>query len=155
MRWPVFWLLTLYCVTSSAETFRAKVIHVADGDSIVVILAERRVGVRLLEIDAPERRQPYGNVSRDSLTQLCAGEIATIEAHGKDRYGRTLARVSCRGIDAGTAQVKAGLAHVFERYAAADSPLYALQDEARAARRGVWSQAGPLPPWEWRGRQRN
>ena len=155
MRWPVFWLLTLLCASSSAETFRARVIHVADGDSIVVILADRRVDVRLLDIDAPERRQPYGDVSRDSLTRLCAGEVATIDARGRDRYGRTLARVSCRGMDASTAQVKAGLAHVFERYAAVDSPLYALQDEARNARRGVWSQAGTLPPWEWRERQRN
>ena len=155
VRWLLLCVLALCCVPASAETFRARVVHVADGDSIVVSLADHRLDVRLLDIDAPERRQPYGNASRLSLTALCGGEISTIETHGRDRYGRTLARVSCGGVDAGAEQVKRGMAHVFERYAPADSPLYALQNEAKTARRGLWNQAEPLPPWQWRERRRN
>jgi len=68
---------------------------------------------------------------------------------GLDRYGRTVAHVSCNGIDANTEQVRAGMAWVFDRYVI-DRRLYALQDEARTAHRGLWADAQPVAPWEWR-----
>ena len=68
---------------------------------------------------------------------------------GRDRYGRTVAHVSCNGIDANTEQVRAGMAWVFNRYVI-DRRLYVLQDEARAEHRGLWADAQPVAPWEWR-----
>ncbi|WP_293188868.1 thermonuclease family protein [Ottowia sp.] len=56
--------------------------------------------VRLAEIDAPERKQPFGNVSRQHLAALCFKTEATIRQTATDRYGRTVARVECRGRDA-------------------------------------------------------
>jgi hypothetical protein len=73
-----------------------------------------------------------------------------IAEQGKDRYGRTLGRVNCAGVDANAEQVRRGMAWVYERYAAKDSPLHAVQAEAKAARRGLWQDARPVPPWEWR-----
>ena len=67
----------------------------------------------------------------------------------KDRYGRLLGRVWGAGIDANAEQVRRGMAWVFDRYVK-DRSLYPLQDAARAARRGLWADAQPLPPWEWR-----
>jgi len=64
--------------------------------------------------------------------------------------GRLLAHVRCNGTDAGAEQVRRGLAWVFERYAPARSPRYAVEAEARAARRGVMGYAGAIAPWEWR-----
>ena len=65
-----------------------------------------------------------------------------------------LAHVRCNGTDAGAEQVRQGMAWVFVRYAPADSPLYAIEAEARAARRGLWATAQPVPPWQWRGAER-
>lgn len=111
------------------------------------------IKVRLAEIDAPESHQPFGRRSREHLAALCfqqPAEIRPIAAGGgRDRYGRTVAHVSCRGHDANAEQVKAGMAWVFDRYVT-DPALYKLQDEARTARRGLWADAQPVPPWEWR-----
>lgn len=64
-----------------------------------------------------------------------------------------LAHVRCNGTDAGAEQVRQGMAWVFVRYAPASSPLYAIEQEARAARRGLWATRDAVPPWEWRSRQ--
>ena len=66
-----------------------------------------------------------------------------------DRYGRTVARVRCDGQDASEQLVRSGMAWVFDRYVT-DRSLYPLQDEARAARRGLWADNNPTSPWEWR-----
>ena len=67
--------------------------------------------------------------------------------------GRTLGRVSCAGVDANAEQVRRGMAWVYVRYAPKYSPLYAVQAEARAARRGLWHDPNPVPPWKWRTRK--
>jgi endonuclease YncB( thermonuclease family) len=78
------------------------------------------------------------------------GELAQADVSGKDRNGRLLAQVTCAGINANAEQVRRGMAWVFHRYVPLDSPLYRLQEEARAARRGLWAQADAVPPWQWR-----
>lgn len=98
---------------------------------------------------APEKRQAFGERSKQSLSALCFGQQAVIEDQGRDRYGRVIGRVGCSGIDANAEQVRRGMAWVFDRYAA-DRSLYALQDEAREARRGLWRDSAPVPPWEYR-----
>jgi endonuclease YncB( thermonuclease family) len=65
------------------------------------------------------------------------------------RYGRTVARVICDGTDANAEMVRAGMAWVFDKYVT-DRSLYSVQAEAREARRGLWADAAPVPPWEWR-----
>jgi hypothetical protein len=60
-----------------------------------------------------------------------------------------LGRVWCGGIDANAAQVRRGMAWVFDRYVK-DRSLYPLQDAARSARLGLWADAAPVPPWKWR-----
>jgi endonuclease YncB( thermonuclease family) len=132
-----------------------RVIAIADGDTLTVLVSRNQIKVRLLDIDAPERKQPFGTRSRQSLADMCAGKDARIAWREKDRYGRTLGRVSCAGVDANTEQVRRGMAWVYVRYAPKDSPLYAVQAEARAARRGLWQDARPVPPWERRRAKRD
>ena len=145
-------LLMLFLTTEglSATTLEGRVTHVIDGDGLVVLVGTRHVIVRLAEIDAPERSQPFGQPSRQSLHALCGGKPTKLEVRGKDRNGRTVAQVTCAGTNANSEQVRRGMAWVFERYAPANSPLYALQAEARQTRRGLWAQSEPVPPWEWR-----
>ena len=144
----------LFALNAQAATLHGRVTHVVDGDTLDVIVKETRVRVRLLDIDAPEHAQPYGLRSRQSLIALCGGEPAQIDGDKHDRNGRMLAHVRCNGTDAGAEQVRQGMAWVFVRYAPADSPLYAIEAEARAARRGLWATAQPVPPWQWRGAER-
>lgn len=66
--------------------------------------------VRLTEIDAPEKAQAFGNRSKQSLSDLCFNKTSKLDDNGKDRYGRTLARVYCDGVDANAEQVRRGMA---------------------------------------------
>jgi endonuclease YncB( thermonuclease family) len=135
--------------SAQAETFEGKVARVVDGDSLIVLWKQDRVRVRLKEIDAPELKQPFGKRSRESLSGLCANQVARVMWTEKDRNRRTLGRVWCAGIDANAEQVRRGMAWVFDRYVK-DRSLYPLQETARAQRLGLWSDSAPLPPWEWR-----
>lgn len=127
-----------------------RVVAVHDGDTLTVLRGDRRIRVRLRDIDAPELGQPFGQNARRSLSELCFGKQAVLEPSGRDRYRRVLARVRCDGVDANREQVRRGLAWIFVRYADPDSPLYADEREAREARRGLWSAPDAIPPWDWR-----
>ena len=129
--------------------FTGKVVAVADGDTITVMRDLVPVKLRLLEIDAPEKKQAFGARSKQSLSDLCFNKTATLIEKGRDRYGRTLARVRCEGVDANAEQVRRGMAWVYDRYVT-DRALYAVQTEARDAGRGLWSDPDAVPPWQWR-----
>lgn len=105
--------------------------------------------MRLAEIDAPEKAQPFGNRSRQSLAELCFQTEAVIRTEKKDRYGRSVARVECRGKDASAHQVATGMAWAFTRFLT-DPEIKRLQDAARAAGLGLWSEPEAVAPWEWR-----
>lgn len=142
-------LLLLLGCSAHAETFEGTVIRVVDGDSLIVELNHQPVRVRLKEIDAPELKQPFGKRSQESLSALCENKVARVTWDEKDRNKRTLGRVWCGEIDANAEQVRRGLAWVFDRYVK-DRSLYTLQETARSNRFGLWTDAAPLPPWEWR-----
>ena len=142
-------LLILAVPSGWAETLVGKVVRVSDGDTLTLLIDRKQVSVRLLEIDAPEKKQAFGQRSRESLAQMCAAQSAVVQSSGRDKYGRVLGRVQCQGIDANAEQVRRGMAWVFDRYVT-DRSLYRLQDEARAAHRGLWNDAHPMAPWEWR-----
>jgi endonuclease YncB( thermonuclease family) len=72
-----------------------------------------------------------------------------LEERGTDRYGRTIARVKCDGIDVSRAQVERGLAWHYVKYST-DSSLGLVQQQAKVARRGLWSDPAPIPPWDYR-----
>ncbi len=130
-----------------------RVLSVADGDSFTVQTTEgTRVGIRIAGIDAPERQQPHADAARASLQSLLARGDLLIEPTKTDPFGRRVARVRASGEDVGLAQVRAGLAWHFVRYQAeqpaAEREAYArAQREARDARRGLWADPDPVPPW--------
>jgi endonuclease YncB( thermonuclease family) len=138
---------------ATASEIVGRVVSIYDGDTLSVLVSSKQIKVRLTDIDAPERKQPFGTRSRQSLAELCTGKDARVAKQGEDRYGRTLGRVNCAGVDANAEQVRRGMAWVFERYAPKNSTLHALETEARAARRGLWQESKPVPPWQWRACQ--
>jgi endonuclease YncB( thermonuclease family) len=130
------------------------VIAVQDGDTLTVLQGRQRVKVRLAEIDAPELGQPFGRASRKTLEALCAGQDAQVMATGRDRYGRVLARVTCRQTGAGSHQVLNGMAWVWPKYTEPTSLLHPLGAAAIASRRGLWAQEAPQAPWEFRAERK-
>jgi endonuclease YncB( thermonuclease family) len=120
-----------------------RVAHVADGASLDVLLDEKsRTRIRLAGIEIPAEGQAYYLRARQSLIAICGGEMATVDPAGNDRKGVMLAHVSCNGKNANAEQVRLGVARVLERQA--NTPeLKAAQDEAKAARRGIWAPPAP------------
>lgn len=134
-------LTALLCIT----------IAISDGDTLRVKCPQTTepVKVRLAQIDAPEKRQPFGQRSKQSLSELCFDKPTTIQTVSIDRYGRTVAQVTCDGVDANREQVKRGMAWVYDQYVT-DRTFYTAQNNAKAARAGLWADAAPVPPWIWR-----
>lgn len=154
--------LLLAPAVRAADLEACVVVGIADGDTLTARCGlpssgYQQVKVRLAEIDAPERRQPWGERSRQHLADLCFQRPAEIVPTARDRYGRTVARVRCSGTDANLAQVTAGMAWAYTAYLTAPAFAVAEQD-ARTARRGLWVELGtvapPVAPWDWRKRLR-
>lgn len=136
--------------------FDARVVRIADGDSFAV--ARRSGGpkeeIRIFGIDAPERGQPWSRRSREALSERVFGKVVRIEPVERDRYDRIVARVTADGVSVGEAQVREGHAWVYRKYDKSKA-MRALEDEARTARRGLWSlPEPPVPPWDVRQRAR-
>lgn len=127
----------------------APVIGIADGDTLTVLQDNKPLKIRLANIDAPEKKQPFGQRSKQSLSDLCYGKDAALQVQTIDRYGRTVAVVTCDGVEANRSQVERGLAWVYTKYNK-DSSLPALEAAARADRRGLWADPDPIPPWKFR-----
>lgn len=136
------------------STLLCLVVAISDGDTLKARCGEpgayEQITIRISAIDAPERKQPFGQVSRQHLAQLCFQQQAAITPKARDRYGRTVADVECQGKDAGTEQVRAGLAWFYVRYGAGYGHLAGMEQDARDAGRGLWSKAGAVAPWEFR-----
>ena len=132
-----------------------RVVSVADGDTLTVLTSRHdQIRVRLAEIDAPEKSQAFGQRSKQSLSALCFGKEADVETVDTDRYGRTVGKVTCNGVNANLEQVRSGNAWAYRKYLR-DQGVVAAEDEARAAGRGLWSERSPTPPWEFRKAARN
>lgn len=155
--WAILVTFVLASVVAAAEppqTLTGRMVNVHDGDTITVLDADKaQHRVRLEGIDAPEIGQPFGTVARDRLAALVKGKSVTLHAHGRDRYGRTLATVDAEGRDVATQLVTEGLSWHYVRYSD-DKALAAAEADARQHRRGLWADASPVPPWEWRAGER-
>jgi endonuclease YncB( thermonuclease family) len=137
---------------ADADTISGKVVAVANGDTLTMVDgAAKRHRIRLAEIDAPERKQAFGAESRKSLAEICLQKPAVAETVVKDR--RLIGKVSCAGVDAGTEQVRRGMAWVFAGTVLPNSPLPEMEANARLRALGLWAGDQPEPPWEWRKRQ--
>lgn len=146
-----FAFLLLLPVSALAETISGRVVSVADGDTLTILTTEKtEIKIRLAAIDAPEKAMPFGQQSKQSLSELCFRKQATAETVDIDRYGRTVAAITCEGVLANDAQVKNGLAWVYRKHSKGFEHLFPLEDAAKASGIGLWADKGPTPPWEWR-----
>ena len=153
MRFLTCLLLVCLAATARAETLTGVVIVVIDGDTVLFkpdhVAPQSRafLKVRLAGIDAPETGQPQGAAAMQALKALILKRRAVLTTLATDRYGRRVGRIEVDGEDAGHAMLARGLAWAGWH---ADAATRALEAEARRARRGLWREASPVPPWVWR-----
>ena len=162
--------LMLTPVSTWGTTLEGKVVKVADGDTVSIMddLGVKH-RIRLGGIDAPEKDQPYGKESTQSLLELTSGKTVVIEYDKRDRYKRIIGKVlvnppgevfcmalGCiNKIDVGLEQMKRGLAWHYKKYQGEQSVEYRetyaeAEVEARGKLLGLWKDDEPMPPWELR-----
>ena len=138
-----------------AADFSGPVVSILDGDTLEVLYNQHPERIRLSGIDCPEKGQAYGNNAKHAASALAFGKQVTLQTHGKDKYGRTLGDVLLPdGMNVNHALVKDGACWWYRKYAPADTVLEELERSAREAKKGLWADPQPVPPWEWRKRNR-
>src|SRR5262245_27627309 len=152
----VVWLLLMaWPILVNAEQFTGKVVGISDGDTISVLREGKAVKVRLHGVDTPEKAQAFGTQARKFTSDLVFQQTVTVIVQNTDRYGRLVGDVLLPdGRSLNQELVKAGMAWWYRPYAPNDIMLAQLEAEARTAKRGLWADAHPIPPWEWRKGQR-
>ncbi|HYR05115.1 MAG TPA: thermonuclease family protein [Gallionella sp.] len=142
-------LLLLAGGFAEAAEFSGKVIAVLDGDTLLVLRSGSPVKVRLAEVDAPEKAQPYGTASQKSLAEMVMGKQVRLAVRAVDNYGRLVATVQADGVNVNHEQVRRGMAWEYSRFHS-NHEVMALQREAQQARRGLWAGEGAIEPSLWR-----
>ena len=152
MRFAIL-LIAVCAINASHAAQNCLIVGVTDGDTLKARCgtpaAYEQVKIRLSEIDAPESKQAFGERSKQSLSDLCFHQQAVITGGNKDKYGRTLARVECKGKDAAVHQVQTGMAWAYTQYLT-DQAVYRAQQAAQTTHVGLWADAKPVAPWLWR-----
>ncbi len=143
----IFLLLTTILV---AETIKCKVISVTDGDTIKILDEKNKVyKIRLNDIDAPEKKQAFGNKSKENLSKYIAGENVRVEYYKLDRYKRILGTVYFKDKDINKQQIIDGYAWVYKKYSKNNE--YINQERiSKNHKRGLWKDEKPIEPWEYR-----
>ncbi len=139
-----------------AEVLTGRVVGVTDGDTITVLdSTNTEHKIRLAGIDAPEKKQPFGNSSKKMLSNWVFAKTVNVDWDKRDRYGRLVGKVMIDGVDVNLEQIKDGLAWFFRKYQNELSPEDRLtylhaEEYAKENRLGLWVYPDPVPPWEFR-----
>lgn len=146
---PVALLLVLF-FPEAGFPFTGKVVAVLDGDTIDVLHNGQAERIRLNGIDCPEKKQPFGQKAKQFTSALVFGKEVTVHPKTMDRHKRTVGDVLLPdGTNVNRELVKAGLAWWYRKYSK-DGTLETLEREAQEAKRGLWRDPHPVPPWEFR-----
>ncbi|MDR6886162.1 endonuclease YncB(thermonuclease family) [Variovorax sp. 3319] len=161
-------LLSLPVLAQAAEPRTCLVVGVSDGDTITARCGAagdyEQIKVRFNGIDAPERKQPFGQRSKEALSDLVYMKEAQLDCPKVDRYGRSVCKVMVapasapagrKTLDVGLAMVTLGMAWWYRAYSreqtAEERGQYEFAEfEAKAKRVGLWRDEDPMPPWNWR-----
>jgi len=147
------WLLPV----ATANAWQGEVVKVLDGDTVQVKKGRDVVSVRLYGVDCPEKRQSFGQQATEFTAKQVLGKKVRVERMDTDRYGRTVGLISAGGKLLNRELVRAGCAWTYETYCRKQplcTELRDLEERARKRKAGLWQEKRPLPPWEWRQRNR-
>ena len=133
------------------EAYLVNVVSIADGDTFTGLTTDnKQVKCRIYGIDAPEKKQAFGNRSKQTLSALIFGNQVHIKIQNKDRYRRAVVWVfTVEGKDVSAEMLKTGMAWHFKKYSK-DAEYDELENAARQQKVGLWADKNPVPPWEYR-----
>lgn len=136
--------------SSFAQTFSGKLVKVLDGDTVEVLFEGKARRIRLAQIDAPEKDQPFGQAAKRFVLESAAHQVVRVDVETVDRYGRSVGEVFLpTGQNLNQMIVASGFAWQYKRYS--KDPAYGdLETQARIQRLGLWQDKSPVPPWDWR-----
>lgn len=149
-------LLSAVCAPSTAaaqaDTLKAQPVRVVDGDTYEVQAGTDTLTLRLAGVDAPETGQRYGDDATRVARNLIADRTLTVIVTDTGYYGRYVARVGIKGFSLSRLLVSRGMAWVSPEYCEFDAceQWRDIQEKRRAQSMGLWAQAQPVPPWEYR-----
>ncbi len=162
MRFLLAWCLLFAAAAApaAADTIHGVVIVVIDGDTVLFkpdhygAASRAFLKLRLADIDAPEKDQPYGDAATQALTALVLKQKVAVDTVATDAYGRTIARIRVGAARVDTELVRRGYAWLSSR-GLSDAALVEAQREAHREGRGLWQDPVLTPPWAWRKLQKN
>lgn len=141
---------------ANSAILHGKVIGVSDGDTIKILSqSNQQFKIRLEGIDAPEKKQAYGVLSKQNLSDCAYLKYVFVESNKIDRYGRLIGKVISNGVDCNLRQIELGFAWHYKKYQSeqslSDREKYSFaESNARKNKRGLWSEPNPIPPWDFR-----
>lgn len=143
---------------AKGDVLEGKAVHIPDGDTFDLLTDEKKkFRVRMSGIDAPEKAQDYGQVSKEGLGGMMQNQRLKIVVRDVDRYGRSVCDVYALKPAGETwinlQMVQNGWAWHYKQYSK-DPQLAAAEQSARTAKKGLWAQPNPTPPWEFRASKR-
>ena len=149
-------ILALLSFSSFADELQGKVIKVTDGDTVNVLTSDNKMyRIRLLGIDAPEKKQAFGNRSKQALSEEIGDKTVKVEYSKLDKYQRIVGKIIFNGKDVNLHQIQRGMAWHFKKYEkeqdVEDRAIYANEEYlAQRDKFGLWADANPTPPWGFR-----
>ena len=150
---PLLALIILSSYLFSLELI-GKVVKVSDGDTVTILTSDKtQHKIRLNDIDAPEKKQAFGNKSKDNLAKYIAGKTVTVEYQKKDKYKRVLGTIYYNNTDINLQQVKDGYAWVYKKYSN-NQTYYKEETKAKESQKGLWIEKNLIAPWEFRKQKR-
>jgi micrococcal nuclease len=133
-----------------AADFNGEVIAVLDGDTIEVLHDKKPERIRLYGIDCAEKGQPFGQKAKQATSALLFGKDVRIESHGRDKHRRTLGTIFDGDLNVNQELVKEGWCWWFRKFVPKDEVLKRFEQEAKEAKKGLWADPNPVPPWLYR-----
>lgn len=151
-----FFLMWLFPAAALADILTGRVVRVADGDTVTILdSTNTQHKIRLSGIDAPERKQAFGQRSREALSEMVAGKSVNVDWNKRDKYRRIVGKIMIDGQDVNLKQIQRGLAWHYKKYEneqdVADRSIYAQAEyQAQREKVGLWGDKQPLAPWDYR-----
>lgn len=150
-------LIIFILIALNLQAYTGRVIKVIDGDTITILNNNKQIKIRLYGIDAPEKKQPYGNKAKQFLSKFIFNKMVDIEPFNTDRYGRVVAIITYSEVKGNSyiineELIKNGMAWVYEKYCKEPYKYkwLILQEKAKINKIGLWTQNNPNNPEDFR-----
>ncbi len=142
----------LLCNIAIADQFRAKVIKIIDGDSLVVVTGGEEKEIRLYGMDCPEFDQPYSKKAKRFVEKQILGRTVEVTAIATDRYNRLVAIIDFNNSSINQQLIKKGLAWVYPKYCRKKICKSWRITEKNAVKNeiNIWSKGSSVSPWVWK-----